>query len=139
MRGAGPRGKQRGDQEQWEFRGDIILEDWEMKQILAEVIKLATITMFKKHYYSFGGKKYNQKGGGPIGLRGTCAVARLIMQLYDGKWGELLEKLCVKTYTTLRYMDNMRTLLPPFKAGWRWVEGSIKYCIRREKEDVRIS
>ena len=66
---------------------DIILEDGEKKQILAEVIKFAVLAMFKKHFYSFGGKKYNQKGGGPIGLRGTCAVARIIMQLYDRKWG----------------------------------------------------
>ena len=139
MRGAGPRGKQRGDQEQWEFRNDIILEEGEKKQILAEVIKLAVLAMFKKHYYSFGGKKYNQKGGGPIGLRGTCAVARVIMQLYDRKWGELLEGLCVKTYGTLRYMDDMRTLLPPFRAGWRWVEGKISYCVKWEREDEKIS
>ena len=45
MRGAGPRGKQRGDQEQWEFRNDIILEEGEKKQILAEVIKLAVLAM----------------------------------------------------------------------------------------------
>ena len=57
------------------------MEEGERKQILAEVIKLAVLAMFKKHYYSFGGKKYNQKGGRPIGLRGTCSVARLIMQL----------------------------------------------------------
>ena len=32
IRGEGPRGCQSGDQEQWVFKQDIILEDWEKKQ-----------------------------------------------------------------------------------------------------------
>jgi len=31
------------------------------------------------HYYTFGGKTFHQTRGGPIGLRGTCAVARVAM------------------------------------------------------------
>ena len=79
--GAGPLG-QRGDQEQWEFP-QITLKDWEKREILATVLRIATRTMFTKHYYSFGGRTYHQRGGGPIGLRGTCAIARLIMQVFD--------------------------------------------------------
>ena len=82
-------GKERGDQEQWEFP-NIVLEDWEKKAILAAVIRLATQTMFKKHYYTFGGKIFHQSGGGPIGLRGTCAVARIIMQIFDKKSSSFL-------------------------------------------------
>ena len=59
--------------------------------------------MFKKHFYKFGGKTFHQDGGGPIGPRGTCAVARMIMQIYDRKWGDLLESLRVKT-TLLQYV-----------------------------------
>ena len=36
-------------------------------------------------------------------------------------------------------MDDMRTLLPPFRAGWRWLDGSIQYCIKWEREDRAIS
>ena len=60
MTGVGPRGGERGDQEQWEFP-HITLEDWEKKQIVACVIRIATETMFKKHYYSFGGNTYHQE------------------------------------------------------------------------------
>ena len=136
--GSGPRGGERGDQEQWVFPR-VTLEDWEKKKIVASVIKLATEAMFRKHFYSFGGKNFHQAGGGPIGLRGTCSVARLIMQIFDRKWGDLLKDLCVKIYGNIRYMDDGRTVLPPFKVGWRWYDGRIVYCMRWAKEDESLS
>ena len=139
MRGAGPRGAERGDQEQWVFPTDIILQEWERKEIIASVIKIATETMFRKHFYTFGGKAYLQSEGGPIGLRGTCAVARIIMQLFDRKWVTLLEDMGVVIYENIRYMDGGRTLLPPFKAGWRWSQGGIKFCKKWEEEDGGIT
>ena len=45
LKGPGSRRKMRGDQEQWIFP-DIELEDWEKREILAEVIGLATKAMF---------------------------------------------------------------------------------------------
>ena len=71
----------------------------------------------------------------PIGLRGTCAVACLIMQIFDRIWGELLEDLKVKIHARIRYMDDFRTLLAPFRTGWRWNNGRISYCKRWEEED----
>ena len=138
MRGKGPRDRTRGDQEQWVFP-DVVLGEGEKRQIVACVIKIATETMFKKHYYTFGGKTFHQRGGGPIGLRGTCAVARVIMQIYDRKWGEILKELKVKTKRSIRYMDDLRTLLHPFKAGWRWIEGNIMFCKKWEREDRGIT
>ena len=34
-------------------------------------------------YYSFRVKFYHQRGGGPIGLRGTAAVARVVIHVFD--------------------------------------------------------
>ena len=136
--GEGPRNRERGDQEQWCFPR-VVLKEWEKKQIIASVIKVATETMFKKHFYSFGGKTFHQKGGGPIGLRGTCAVARLIMQIFDWKWGKLLEELRVRTHGRIRYMDDFRTLLAPFRAGWRWNNGRISFCRRWEDQDKSLT
>ena len=82
--GTGPQGRERGDQEQWVFPS-IVLTEEDKRTLLENVIKVATRTMFEKHSYSFLGRKFNQKGGGPIGLRGTCAVGRLIMQIFDVK------------------------------------------------------
>ena len=95
--------------------------------------------MFSHHYYSFGGKNYNQKGGGPTGLRGTCAIATLMMQIFDVKWEGVLRELCVKIWLNSRYMDDGRTALPPIKPGWRWTDNSLKYCINWEQEDQELS
>ena len=137
--GAGPMGRERGDQEQWVFP-TVTLTEGDKKELLASVIKIATQTMFQKHYYSFGGKKFNQKEGGPIGLRGTCAVARLIMQIFDGKWEAMLQKVGLTVHMMARYMDDCRTFLPPVRPGWRWVEGGrLQYCLRWENEDSDLT
>ena len=47
--------------------------------MIAAAIKLVTIAMFKHPFYSFAGLKYQQIGGGPISLRGTCTIARLVI------------------------------------------------------------
>ena len=101
----------------------VTLEDWGMKELVALVVRVVTHTMFNKHYYSFG--------GGPTGLWVTCAV----MQIFDKQWGVVLKKVSVKTHGTVRYMGDIRIILPPFKPGWRWVGGSIKFCLVWNRED----
>ena len=69
MRGEGPRGATVGDTEQWCFP-DVVLTGKEKRQIIAQVVSMATKAMFKHHHYKFGGKMFRQTDGGPIGLRG---------------------------------------------------------------------
>ena len=133
VRGAGPRGPTRGDQEQWEFP-TVKLEEWERNEILAVVVSIAVKAMFKKHYYSFNGRTYHQNNGGPIGVRGTCAVARLCMQIFDQKWSRKLMEVCIRVRKNMRYMDDGRTLLQPIRPGWRWVGEELLFCTRWERE-----
>ena len=84
LTGAGPQGAARGDQEQWQFPRVRLRKD-EKRLLVATVIELATEAMFSNHFYGFGGLKFRQMEGGPIGLRGTCTIARLIMQIFDKK------------------------------------------------------
>ena len=100
---------------------------------------IATKFMFKSHLYTFAGKLFKQEAGGPIGLRGTCAIARLVMQMWDHKWLSRMTKLNVIVALAMRYMDDGRAFLAPLKAGWRWVEVDLKYCKRWELEDVDVS
>ena len=65
--------------------------------IIATVIKIATKTLFKTHTYTFGGLFFRQRDGGPIGLRGTCAIARLAMQIWDTRWSQTLKDLGIET------------------------------------------
>ena len=50
-----------------------------------------------------------------------------------------LAKLRVVIALAMRYMDDGRVFMAPFRAGWRWVEGDIKWCKRWEIEDYHIS
>ena len=63
----------------------------------AEVMRLAVENMFSTHCYRFGGKMYRQTEGGPIGLRSTCAVARVVMARWDIKFKERLAMSNVTT------------------------------------------
>ena len=55
----------------------------EKRMILAEVVAIGVRTIFKTHLYTFGGRVFHQKVGGPIGLRGTGAIARVVMAMTD--------------------------------------------------------
>ena len=138
IRGAGPRGPEIGDQDQWVFPR-VVLTPEDKKEILGTVLSIATTALFKNHFYSFGGKMFKQEGGGPIGLRGTCALARLMMQIFDVKWEDRLTRLRVVTWLISRYMDDGRTCLPPLKPGWRWDGDSLKFKIQWEREDQELS
>ena len=81
--GTGPAGPTKGDQEQWRFM-NVELTDKE-RLIIGEVVSMATKAMFHHHYYKLGGTTYHQTQGEQIGLRGTCAIARLAMQMFDVK------------------------------------------------------
>ena len=126
VKGKGPMGMGRGDTEQWIFP-EITLTEEEKKLIIAEVWAITTEKMFHHHLYTFGGRTYRQRKGGPIGLRGTCAIARLVMCSWDRKWMEMMSNQGVEILKYMRYKNNGRACLPPIKAGWRWIDGGVKY------------
>ena len=57
LRGEGPMGKERGDQEQWRFP-PVKLTEEEKREIVATVIMISTKFMFESHFYTFSGKLY---------------------------------------------------------------------------------
>ena len=83
--GVGPMGPDGSDCEMWRFPR-VCLTELEKRRIVATVVQIGVMVMFTTHVYQFGGKYYLQKAGGPIGLRSTCAVARLTMLEWDKKW-----------------------------------------------------
>ena len=95
--------------------------------------------MFSTHIYTFGGKLYRQAKGGPIGLRGTCALARVIMNVWDNMWEEQLRKVNIEWEDYFRYMDDGRIFLHPVKRGWRWEDGDLKYREEWKEEDKDLT
>ena len=80
LRGVGPQGGTRGNTEQWKFPHARLCAG-ERKLWIAKVVMLATTAMFIT-----GLLVPNTSKG--IGLRGTCSIARLVMQMFDGRsWG----------------------------------------------------
>ena len=122
--GAGPRGATDRDEVQWVFPR-VKLTELEKKRVMAEVMRLAVEVMYNTHIYSFGGKFYKQKEGGPIGLRSTCALARVVMARWDIKWKERMEKNNLEIGGDGRYVDDARVFLYPVRAGWRWEQDGL--------------
>ena len=79
--GEDPLSKDTGNQDQWEYPnlGSNGLTLKEKQLVMANVMKTAVLAIFKCHTYSFDQKFYLQLRGGPIGLRSSCCVARLVM------------------------------------------------------------
>ena len=95
---------------QWTFP-KVTLTDLEKRMILASVMRIAVITMFNTHIYSFDNTYYLQRCGGPIGLRGTCAVARLAMIEWARRWATFLAGLGLSYEEAARYMDDLRVYM----------------------------
>ena len=61
----------------------VELTELEERMIVATVVKIGVIAQMNTHVYTFDGEMFLQKAGGPIGLRSTCAVARITMSTWD--------------------------------------------------------
>ena len=95
--------------------------------VVAQVMQKCVLAIFKTHTYRFVEKFYLQKRGGPIGLRSTCAVARLIMMWWDEEFLEIVRRSNLEIVRGARYMDDVRIWLRAVKLGWRWVEGQLRF------------
>ena len=123
---------------QWAFRRTEFTSA-ERRLLLAEAIKIGVTTAFQNHLYQFAGKTYIQRDGAPIGVRLSCAVARLVMNKWDRKFMAVLNTNNIKTETAFRYMDDKRVILRALALGWRWDKGQIRFRSRWEQEDGGLS
>ena len=76
--------------------------------VIATVMQKNVLALFKTHTYSFSQKYFLQMKGGPIGLRSTCCVARLVMLWWDQKFLEAVENANLRIIDCARYMDDVR-------------------------------
>ena len=67
--GEDPMGPEVGNQDQWAYPPNVKLTTREKRMVVATVMKIAVLVLFRTHVYEFGGKFYLQRKGGPIGLR----------------------------------------------------------------------
>ena len=123
---------------QWRFPKSQFTAE-EKRMLLARAVALGVKAVFRNHLYQFAGKTYLQTNGAPIGVRLSCAVARLIMNTWDRKLKTILAKNKVKLETVFRYLDDWRGFLKALVAGWRWDRGQLRFRSAWREEDIKIS
>ena len=121
--------------EHWYFPTDQFTK-LEERMMVGMAVQIGTLAMMNTHQYSFNGKTYLQMAGGPIGLRATCAVARVVMNVWDARWLEVMRTNNINIHGGCRYMDDIRIILASLKAGWRWSDGELWYCEAWKTEDL---
>jgi hypothetical protein len=138
LRGVGPLGAEVNDEKQWNFP-DVELTKLEKKMIMSEVLRLSIELMFTTHIYSFGGRSYKQRDGGPIGLRSMCALARVVMARWDCKWKARMTENNIVVEDDGRFVDDARVFLYAVRPGWRWERSGLWYKKEWEEEDTLLS
>ena len=117
------------NEEHWYFP-PMSMTEAEKRMVVAMVVKVGILVMMNTHVYSWNGHSYLQRAGGPIGLRSTCAVARVVMNEWDVRWLTLCEVNNIKLGNTLSndqlYSDKFDYMLsnPPFGVDWKKIEQS---------------
>ena len=101
----------------------------------------AVLTLFRTHTNEFGGNYYLQQHGGPIGLRSTCCIARIVMLWWDKQLAEVMARSNLTSEERARYMDDIRIWMMNIRLGWRWQDGDLVYISqwRQEKKDRGMS
>ena len=123
---------------QWRFpRSQFTTE--EKRMLLARAVAIGVKAVFRNHLYQFAGKTYRQSNGAPIGVRLSCAVARLIMNTWDRKLKTILAENKVKFETVFRYLDDWRGIMRALAAGWRWDKDKLRFRSAWREEDSKIS
>ena len=122
--GEDPMGPSVNSEKQWDFP-NVEISEKEKRMIVGEIMRMAVEILFKTHCYSFKGSVFRQVDGGPIGLRATCAIARVVMCMHNKKWRT------IKAYNKISitfdgfYVYNRRIVIFSIRAGWRWCDGSL--------------
>ena len=92
-------------------------------------MELAVVFFFVNFCYTFGGKKYIQVDGGPIGARLTMAVARIIMQDWKDNFNLVLKDSNIIELLSGLYVDDGRTLQRILEYGERYCKDTKKILL----------
>ena len=112
----------RGQDSLWQpTNPDQDLTASEKRRLIAKSVKLAIITVFRNHVYQFGERRYRQVSGGPIGLRLTSLVARIVMDRWALSFLSKLDKAGVTIWAMVKYVDDISIMIAKLEQGTQWV------------------
>ena len=138
--------------ERWSFPIPVgLLTPENKKTILAHVIEQLMIEVFQTHIYEWEGRIYLQMAGGPIGLRSSGPVARVLMDY----WIDMLLEIARETerqaeedpvtrgtlriHLITKYVDDVFLALERIQPGMRWDPemASLRWTEENHREDIQ--
>ena len=111
---------------------DIELTRDEEINLFATSLEIAVKFMFTHHVYSFGGVNYLQTDSGPIGLRITMAVARLVMGEFGERMREILSEADIDIFLQGLFVDDGRYVTSCIPDGVRFCHRDNKFIFRED-------
>ena len=130
-------GKRQNIQTQRTFPPNIRLTVREKRMIVATVMKIAVLVLFRTHIYEFGENFYLQSKVGPIGFRSTCCVARLVMLWWDEQLLSLMAKSNITLEQKASNMDDIWLWMFSIRLGWRWTGTGLQFSMEWRREEER--
>ena len=104
--------------------------------MLSKAMEVAVRECFRNHLYQFDGKVYRQTEGGPIGLRLSMAVSRVVMAMWDKKLSKLGGQTGWLVHLLKRYVDDVTAVVETLRLGVRWTSWGLTYKKVWETEDI---
>ena len=95
-------------------------------------IYLFVYYIFIVYVYTFGGKLYLQKSGGPTGKRVTCPAARIVINRWYRGVKKILLQLNLDVAMVFVYVDDFRIGLEPISFGWTYSHHNHKWIFCEE-------
>ena len=104
---------------QWVFP-DTVPTELETRELIARMAEIWVRAIWRHFVYTFGGKLYLQKSGGPIGARVTMAVARILMNNFGRKYRMILKSGGLRNFLSSMYVDDSRQRTQNLAKGMRF-------------------
>ena len=115
-----PQDKEMPPYSKWKSTDIRTLTSQQKKILLSRAVKTAVKVIFKNHVYQFGGVYYLQVSGGPIGLRLTSVVARIVMDRWSLLFLAKLDNSGWQLWAMMKYVDDVNLVLEMMDTNVVW-------------------
>jgi hypothetical protein len=125
--------------EKWSWKGKRNPSLIQRKKMIASMMRILVREIMTNHCYQFDGKLYLQQAGGPIGLKLSGVLARLVMLKFDRLYLDKLSKLDIELVLYQRYIDDLNMALSCLPPGLRFRNNKLVHVPELVEEDREIA
>ena len=110
----------------------------EQRYLMAAALEMGVKAAFDLHIYTFGGKMFLQRSGGPTGKRMTCPAAKICINRWWRRVKKELFKLNLKIPLVFLYVDDFRVGITPIPFGYTYCPRYKKWNFSAELADAKL-